>query len=360
MRPKRHWTAIIKIEWAADEPGRARLFVFAEAILGRLRGLVVAGTSVVVMVTALLLRAELPAHLQSAKSSSVDAVNQAAILVGAGDIVGCRTPEGSMATARLVEKIPGIVFALGDLVYDAATLTQFQSCYGRAWGRFKARTRPAPGNHEYRGGTAAAYFEYWGGQAGPAGKGYYSYEAGTWHVVVLNTNCEALGPAGCAAGSPQDVWLREDLIEHHDSCIVAYGHHALFSSGIFRSHAVHPELKALWEDLYAAHADVILAGHEHSYERFGPQDPEGRADPQHGIREIVVGTGGRSHDPLGLPVPNSEVRNYDTYGVLKLTLWPQSYSWEFIPEEGGRFRDSGSDACHNRAPQEARGTGSSD
>jgi len=142
-------------------------------------------------------------------------------------------------------------------------------------------------------------------------------------------------------GFAQEIWLRQDLREHRDACIVAYGHHALFSSGIFRSHAVHPELKRLWEDLYAAHADLVLAGHEHSYERFGPQDPEGRADPQHGIREIVVGTGGRSHDPLGLALRNSEKQNYDTYGVLKLTLAPQGYTWEFIPEEGKTFRDSG-------------------
>jgi hypothetical protein len=294
-----------------------------------------------------------PSASQSASAKSEPA-DQVAILVGAGDIVGCRNPQGSLATAKLIEKIPGTVFAAGDLVYDALTVGQFQNCYGRSWGKFKDRTRPAPGNHEYREYNAAPYFQYWAGQAGPAGKGYYSYELGAWHVVVLNTNCEAISLGGCGSGSPQDNWLRQDLADHRGSCIVAYGHHALFSSGIFRSHAVHPELKRLWEDLYAAHADVILAGHEHSYERFAPQDPEGRSDPQHGIREIVVGTGGRSHDPLGLATPNSEVRNYDTYGVLKLTLSAQDYAWEFIPEEGRTFRDSGSGVCHNRAAQEAQ------
>lgn len=291
---------------------------------------------------------------QSVGSDKPEAGDPAATLVGAGDIAGCQNPTGALATAKLIDKIPGTVFALGDLAYDALTLGQFQNCYGRSWGKFKARTRPALGNHEYRERSAAPYYQYWAGQAGSAGKGYYSYELGAWHVVVLNTNCDAVGLGGCASGSPQDNWLRQDLAEHGGSCIVAYGHHALFSSGIFRSHAVHPELKRLWEDLYAAHADLILAGHEHSYERFALQDPEGRADPQHGIREIVVGTGGRSHDPLGLAVPNSEKQNYDTYGVLKLTLLPQSYTWEFIPEEGKTFRDSGSAMCHNRAPQEAR------
>jgi hypothetical protein len=292
------------------------------------------------------------AHQSNGSIKSEPAV-QTGVLVGAGDIVGCRDPQGAASTAKLIEKIPGTVFALGDLVYDAMTLSQFQNCYGATWGKFKDRTKPALGNHEYRERTAAPYFQYWGGQAGPAGKGYYSYDLGTWHVVVLNTNCEASGLGGCAAGSPQEVWLRQDLRDHRDACIVAYGHHALFSSGIFRSHALHPELKRLWEDLYAAHADLILAGHEHSYERFAPQDPDGRADPQHGIREIVVGTGGRNHDPLGFALPNSEVQNTDTYGVLKLTFSPQGYTWEFIPEEGKRFRDSGAGVCHNRAPQQA-------
>ena len=295
-----------------------------------------------------------PAWPQTVGSTKPEIGEQVAVLVGAGDIAGCQNPQGALETAKLIEKIPGTVFALGDLAYDAVTLGQFQNCYGRSWGKFKARTRPALGNHEYRERSAAAYYQYWAGQAGPSGKGYYSYELGTWHVVVLNTNCEAAGLGGCASGSPQDTWLRQDLADHRGSCIVAYGHHALFSSGIFRSHAVHPELKRLWEDLYAAHADLVLAGHEHSYERFAPQDPEGRADPQHGIREIVVGTGGRSHDPLGLAVANSEKQNYDTYGVLKLTLSPQSYTWEFVPEEGRTFRDSGTGVCHNRASQEAR------
>jgi hypothetical protein len=295
-----------------------------------------------------------PPAAQTAQKVISARSEQTAVLVGAGDIVGCQNPQGALATAKLIDKIPGTVFAAGDLVYDATTLPQFQRCYSTAWGRFKDRTRPALGNHEYAEHNAAPYFQYWGGQAGPAGKGYYSYELGAWHVVVLNTNCEALGLAGCAPGSPQEAWLRQDLREHRDSCIVAYGHHALFSSGIFRSHAVHPALKRLWEDLYAAHADLILAGHEHSYERFAPQDPDGRVDPQHGIREFVVGTGGRSHGPLRLGLANSEIQNMDTYGVLKLTLSQQGYAWEFIPEEGKTFRDSGADVCHNRAPQQAR------
>lgn len=274
------------------------------------------------------------------------------ILVGAGDIASCKDPDGARATAKLIEQITGTVFAAGDLAYERGTAAEFKNCYDPAWGRFKDRTRPALGNHEYVEPTASGYFQYWGAQAGPTGKGYYSYDLGAWHIVVLNTNCNVRGFGGCSKGSPQETWLRADLAGHANACILAYGHHALFSSGLFKSHALHPQLRPMWEDLYAAHADLILAGHEHSYERFAPQDPEGKADPRHGIREIVVGTGGRSHDPLGVATPNSEVRNWETYGVLKLTLAPGKYDWEFIPEEGKTFRDSGSGVCHN-APSAA-------
>jgi hypothetical protein len=276
--------------------------------------------------------------------------NQHFILVGAGDIASCKNPEGARATAKLIEQIPGTVFAAGDLAYEKGSTEDFKNCYDPAWGRFKDRTKPALGNHEYAEPTASAYFQYWGAQAGPPGEGFYSYDLGTWHIVVLNTNCAAKNLGGCGAASPQETWLKEDLAKHANACIIAYGHHALFSSGIFKNHAVHPELKQLWQDLYAAHADLVLAGHEHSYERFAPQDPDGRADAQHGIREIVVGTGGRSHDLLGFATPNSELRDWSTYGVLKLTLDVGKYTWEFIPEEGRSFRDSGSGVCHNQAP----------
>ena len=272
------------------------------------------------------------------------------VLVGAGDIAGCATIAGAEATAKLVEQIPGTVFAAGDLAYENGTLEEFQVCYDRTWGRFKERTWPTPGNHEYYSGNGQAYFAYWGRRAGTPEKSYYSFDLGPWHVIALNTNCLAPGVGGCAAGSQQESWLKRDLAEHAGACLVAFGHHALFSSGIIRRHAVHPELAALWRDLYAAGADLVLAGHEHSYERFAPQDPDGRPDAVRGIREIVVGTGGRSHDPLGMPLPNSEVRNADTYGVLKLTLWPDHYRWEFLPVNGTEgFHDAGEAACHNAA-----------
>ena len=271
-------------------------------------------------------------------------------LVGAGDIAICRNLKGAEATAKLIESIPGTVFALGDLAYSKGSAAEFENCYGKTWGRLKARTRPVPGNHEYKSRGAGPYYDYWGERAGPRGKGYYAYDLGNWHVVALNTNCNAPGVGGCNAGSAQERWLKEDLAAHRSSCILAYAHHPLYSSGIIKRHAMHPEVRPLWEDLYAAHADIFLVGHEHSYERFAPQDPNGKADPQSGIMEIVVGTGGRSHDPMGFALRNSQVRNVDTYGVLKLTLSPGRYAWEFIPAEGSLFRDSGSASCHNGTP----------
>src|SRR4029077_20503887 len=313
-----------------------------------------------VLLTLLTLLAPMPARAQTLTSQPSGRPNQARakakkkhspertfVLVGAGDIASCKNPEGARATAKLIEQIPWTVFAAGGLAYEGGSAAGRKNCYDPAWGRFKERTKPALGNHEYGDSRASGYFRYWGAQAGPAGKGYYSFDLGDWHIVVMNTNCTAKDLGACAAGSPQETWLKEDLEKHPSACILAFGHHALFSSGVFKKHAVHPELKQLWEDLYAAHADLVLAGHEHSYERFAPQDPEGKADPENGIREIVAGTGGRSHDLLGFATPNSEVREWDTYGVLKLTLSPGKYSWEFIPEEGKTFHDAGSGVCHN-------------
>ena len=273
------------------------------------------------------------------------------VLVGAGDIASCQSLDGAEATTKLIESIPGEVFAAGDLAYERGTAEEFRNCYDKTWGRFKNRTHPTPGNHEFYGAKdGSPYFDYWGGQAGERDKGYYSFDLGNWHVIAVNTNCAAPGLGGCGSGSPQDLWLKKDLAEHPKSCIVAFGHHALYSSGVLKSHAIHPELRQLWQDLYRAHADLVLNGHEHSYERFAPQDPYGNLDEKRGIREFVVGTGGRDHGPLGFPIPNSQVRNAETFGVLKLTLSPGKYAWEFVPVEGSAFRDSGEGVCHNWKP----------
>ena len=280
------------------------------------------------------------------------------ILVGAGDIASCKNLRGAEATAQLIEHfganpdaaVPVIVFAAGDLAYESGTPAEFKNCYDPTWGRFKNRTFPAPGNHEYNGSPGTGYFQYWGVQAGEAGRGYYSYDLGDWHIIALNTNCASPPLGGCAPGSPQELWLRKDLAKYPHSCILAYGHHPLFSSGLIREHAVQPKLRPLWEVLYEAHADVVLAGHEHSYERFAPQNPNGHLDPANGIREIVVGTGGRGLWPLGGATPNSEYRNWNALGVLKLTLSRGKYKWEFVPvlpAPEGFLPDSGEGTCHN-------------
>jgi hypothetical protein len=266
----------------------------------------------------------------------------AEVLVGAGDIAACGELDGARATAKLLESIPGTIFAAGDLAYTDGSAQDFANCYGPTWGQFKARTRPTPGNHEYHTPKAAAYFAYFGSAAGDPQKGYYSYDLGGWHVVALNSNCAEVG--GCGAGSPQERWLRADLAAHPARCTAAYWHHPLFSSG--GAHGSDPEFKPLWQALYDAGAEIVINGHDHDYERFAPQDPNGKADRAKGIREFVVGSGGRNHRPFVNPVPNSEVRNADAFGVLKLTLLSESYEWEFVPEAGKAFRDAGSSACH--------------
>ena len=267
-------------------------------------------------------------------------------VVAAGDIASCRT-EGDEATAELVENIDGTVVALGDEAYPRGTAANFEECYGPSWGRFKERTKPVPGNHEYHTQGAAGYFHYFGRAAGDPGKGYYSYNLGKWHIVALNSNCkEEEEVIDCEASSPQIRWLEADLAANDDKrCTLAYMHHPRFSSGA--KHGNTRYVKPLWEALYEGGADVVLSAHEHNYERFAPQNPGGGADTERGIREFVVGTGGgKGLYPILEPIANSEVYNDETYGVLKLTLRPKSYDWQFVPEEGETFSDSGSARCH--------------
>jgi hypothetical protein len=278
---------------------------------------------------------------RAAVNSTAPAEEAAAVLVGAGDIASCSEIEGAQSTAALLAKTPGIIMAVGDTGCPDGTDENFEQCYGPTWGRFKDRTRPAPGNHEYRTKGAAPYFKYFGPAAGEPGKGYYSYELGDWHIISLDSDCSHIG--GCALGSSEEKWLRQDLAAHPARCTLAYWHHPLFSSG---SHGNNPELKPFWHDLYEAGAEIVVNGHDHDYERFAPQDPEGRLDQTKGIREFVVGTGGRHLRPFKTSLANSEVRDSATHGVLKLTLRPDGYDWEFIPVAGMTFRDSGSGACH--------------
>ncbi|HEY4411079.1 MAG TPA: metallophosphoesterase, partial [Acidimicrobiia bacterium] len=220
----------------------------------------------------------------------------------------------------------------------------FSNCFGPTWGADKDRLRPAPGNHEYGTANASGYFNYFGSAVGQPGQGWYSYNLGAWHVVVLNSNCASVG--GCNAGSAQEQWLKADLAASSSRCTVAIWHHPRFDSGT--SHGNDTEVGPLWNDLYAGGAELVVNGHEHLYERFGPQRPDATADPTFGIREFIVGTGGNSLYQFGSPQPNSQVRNNTTNGVLKLTLRPVGYDFSFLPVAGRTFTDSGSGTCHDK------------
>ena len=257
------------------------------------------------------------------------------ILVGAGDIAA--SGGAAEATARLLDDIPGTVFTAGDNAYPDGTDSDYATYYAPTWGRHVARTRPAPGNHEYNTTGAIGYYRYFGANAGPSGRGYYSYDLGDWHIVSLNSNIDM------SAGSPQERWLRADLAASQKECTLAYWHHPRFSSG---SHGSSTKSTAIWQALYEAGAEIVIVGHDHNYQRFAPQTADGLVDSQRGIREFVVGTGGSSHYSFGSPIANTEAYNVDTYGVLKLTLSPGAYSWEFIPVAGRSYRDAGSGTCH--------------
>jgi hypothetical protein len=280
-------------------------------------------------------------RILSQSSPSTLTKDQTAVIVGAGDIADCKDLSGAEATAKLLEQIPGTVMVPGDLAYPDGSKENFE-CYDKTWGRVKSRTRPSPGNHEFHAAGATPYFDYFGAAAGDPKDGFYSYELGSWHIVVLNSECKDLG--GCDAGSRQEKWLRADLAAHPVACTLAYWHKPLFSSG--SAHGNDPEIKPLWQALYDANADVVVNGHDHNYERFAPQTPDGVVDRARGIREFVAGTGGKSQRPIGEVKTNSEVRNADAFGVLKLTLKPNGYDWQFIPEAGKKFTDSGSGTCH--------------
>lgn len=254
------------------------------------------------------------------------------VFVGAGDIAACDS--NAEATARLLDGIGGTVFTLGDNAYFHGSESDFSRCYDPTWGRHRSRTRPVPGNHDYETPGASAYYAYFGGAAGPAGLGYYSFEIGSWHAVALNSAIPV------SPGSAQAAWLMADLAAHPVRCTVAYFHHPLFTSG---PNGPAVEVRELWRILHAAGADVILNGHEHFYERFAPQTPAGVADTANGIRAFIAGTGGAPLYGFGNVQPNSEVR-MTAFGVLKLTLAATSYTWEFVPVSGPA--DSGTANCH--------------
>jgi hypothetical protein len=257
-----------------------------------------------------------------------------AVFVGAGDIAACGRLEHE-STARLLDRIPGTVFTAGDNVYPAGSASNYSQCYGPAWGRHLWRTLATVGNHDFYGDGGASYYAYFGTAAGPAGLGYFSHTLGAWHVVMLNSMVPS------QAGTPQYEWLRQDLAASRAACTIAVWHHPLFSSGQNGNSAF---MRDVWTLMVQSGVDVVVNGHEHVYDRFGPQDANGRANPR-GIRQFTVGTGGYALYNLGQTQANSEVFENRTHGVLKLTLKNGSYDWEFVPIDGQTFRDAGSGSC---------------
>src|SRR5216117_37861 len=285
-----------------------------------------------------------PTAVPGTPTADVSAGSGPVTLVGAGNVSLCNAT-GDDATAALLDTIPGTVFADGDAAYDKGRLTQYNTCYGVTWGRQKARTQPAPGDLDYKTANASGYFGYFGAAAGDPKQGYYSYDLGAWHIVVLNSVSPSLVPT--TATSAQVQWLRADLAAHPAHCTLAYWHHPLFDSKDNPNANVRP----LWDVLYATGVDVVVNAHYAFYERFAPQTSAEVKDAAFRIREFVVGTGGatdpQNPDHVRL---NSEVRNSGTAGVLKLTLNDGGYVWEFVPIAGQTFRDSGTDSCHGAPP----------
>jgi len=302
----------------------------------------------------------------SAKLAGTLAVALAAsdpVIAAAGDIAcdpastNFNDGEGNPSSCRqkytsdlLMDANLAAVLPLGDVQYECGGYLAFLQSYDPSWGRVKSISHPVVGNHEYltSDGTdctsynegASGYFRYLGSAAGEPTQGYYSYDIGTWHLVALNSNCGDAG--GCGDGSPQAMWLAADLAAHPNLCTLAYWHIPLFSSG--GRTAINTQL--IWQILYNHDVDVVLNGHDHIYERFAPQAPDGTLDRDHGIQEFIVGTGGANLTEIETIAANSEVRNNDTYGILKLTLHPAGYDWQFVPEAGKTFTDSGTGKCH--------------
>jgi 3',5'-cyclic AMP phosphodiesterase CpdA len=258
------------------------------------------------------------------------------VIAAAGDIAD--SGSGDEATARLVDAIaPTAVLTLGDNAYDDGTLAEFNRYYAPTWGRHRRITHPVPGNHDYNTPGAAGYFDYFGRAARDPARAYYSFDLGAWHLIALNSEMPH------DMGSAQVAWLKRDLAASGAKCTLAYWHRPRFTAGRYSDLV---EYTPFWRALWNANADVVLAGHDHNYQRYGPLDPAGVADSARGIRQFVVGTGGRSH--YELRSDSRRVAGTDSvYGVLKLTLHPASFDFSFVPEAGETYSDSGKGiACH--------------
>ncbi|MFT5534145.1 MAG: hypothetical protein ACI8WM_000843 [Burkholderiaceae bacterium] len=294
--------------------------------------------------SALLLVLTLTGCVSGHRSAAADVVGpviagSGVTVFAAGDIADCRqTPAGETMAARsaeliaagLAKDVNAIVLTLGDNVYQSGTPAEHANCYAPTWGRFTQRTLPSPGNHEYYSKDAAGYFDYFGSLAGPQRRGYYSSEIGDWHLISLNSNLKG------TAQQAQLDWLKADLAANPSLCTLAFWHHPIQSSG---GHGSDERMRAAWQLLASAGTDVILSAHDHHYERFAPQGPDGA------MRQFVVGTGGAELSPFRFFIAGSEIANNTTFGVLRLVLKKTGYEWDFLPVGGAMFRDHGSARC---------------
>ena len=232
--------------------------------------------------------------------------------------------------------MPGTIFTTGDHAYMSGSDREFQECYGPTWGRHRQRTRPSPGNHEYESPGAAPSFGYFGLQAGPPGLGYYAYRLGAWEVFSLNSTVDT------SEASAQYQWLAAELVRRPARCSLAYWHHPVVNEG---PHGDSRHMLAIWRLLHQHGVDVVLAGHDHNYQRFAALDGDLRRDPQRGMRQFIVGTGGATVYAFTRGSQLVEARG-GAWGVLKLTLAAESYMWEFVSVPGQTFHDAGQDVCH--------------
>jgi calcineurin-like phosphoesterase family protein len=268
--------------------------------------------------------------LTGGKLIEASAATPTAVLVGAGDISSCGN-DNDAKTALLLSRVPGTVFTIGDNVYQSGTSRQFTTCYNPTWGKYKRRTMPVPGNHDYVTSGAAGYFNYFHRAK------YYAYNRGAWRIYALNSEIDT------STDSVQVRWLKADLARYPKKCVMAYWHRPRWSSG--NIHGSDQNMQIIWAVLFDANAELVINGHEHNYERFAPMNESGQS-VTNGLREIVAGTGGESHYGFGRILSASQARNSNTYGVLKLTLHPTGYDWKFIPVAGSSYTDSGSTDCH--------------
>ena len=262
------------------------------------------------------------------------------VVLAAGDIADCSSADDSATAALLDARPDATVLTLGDNAYDDGTAVEFANCYGPTWGAHKARTHPAPGNHEYHTPDASGYFGYFGAAAGPGNRGYYSFDLGAWHIVSLNSEQDT------GSNGAQVAWLRNDLANTSAACVLAYWHKPRWTKGNYTDLT---ESQHLWDTLYDAGADVVLAGHDHNYQRYPPMDKAGAAAPGRGIRSFVVGTGGRHLYTLKSDA-RREAGSDATFGVLQLILHATGYDWQFVPVAGSTYADSGSGTCWNPSP----------